>query len=250
MMRFSGLKQQRGAILAFSLVMLLLLTLAGTRMIQQNKQQLQIAGNARLVTQAFADTEAVLAAGYQKIKDDFAHKDPTYIPPKDYDLTINPKPQCTPIVYKDVDKKIIGSKQQLLLAGQVLLDKKLPDGSSSKAEIVESWCADKNGTPTDLCTSYDYEKTKIVTCPTLASPENCKDKTIEQVADLFPISAVCYQHYDPNCDDTTYTSSDPLHPCSKTLCPIEVYKIRAISTNANGATREIISAKQIKCDSP
>ncbi len=53
-------KQQRGAVLAFSLVMLLLLTLAGTRMIQQNKQQLAMANNMRLSAQEFANAESIL----------------------------------------------------------------------------------------------------------------------------------------------------------------------------------------------
>ena len=53
-------KQQRGAVLAFSLVMLLLLTLAGTGMIQQNKQQLKMANNMRVSTQEFANAESIL----------------------------------------------------------------------------------------------------------------------------------------------------------------------------------------------
>ena len=55
------LKQQDGAVLAFSLVMLTLLTLAGMSMIQQNKQQLNMAVNAREQTQKFADAEGILA---------------------------------------------------------------------------------------------------------------------------------------------------------------------------------------------
>jgi Tfp pilus assembly protein PilX len=53
--------QQRGAVLAFSLVMLLLLTLVGVSMIQQNKQELGMAGNARQQTQALATAEADMA---------------------------------------------------------------------------------------------------------------------------------------------------------------------------------------------
>ncbi len=60
-MKFHNFKKQRGAVLAFSLVMLLLLTLAGTRMIQQNKQQLAMANNMRISAQEFANAESILA---------------------------------------------------------------------------------------------------------------------------------------------------------------------------------------------
>ena len=60
-MKFHNFKKQRVAVLAFSLVMLLLLTLAGTRMIQQNKQQLAMANNMRVSTQEFANAESILA---------------------------------------------------------------------------------------------------------------------------------------------------------------------------------------------
>lgn len=54
------LSKQCGAVLAFTLVMLLLLTLVGVSMIQQNKQQLVMAGNVRQQNQVFADVESQL----------------------------------------------------------------------------------------------------------------------------------------------------------------------------------------------
>ena len=56
-----NLLKQRGAVLAFSLVMLLLLTLIGVSMIQQNKQGLGMAGNARQQIQVLASAEAALS---------------------------------------------------------------------------------------------------------------------------------------------------------------------------------------------
>ncbi len=64
--------KQRGAVLAFSLVMLLLLTITGTRMIQQNKMQLQIVGNARLSAQEFANAESLLVAAKKSIQNNYA----------------------------------------------------------------------------------------------------------------------------------------------------------------------------------
>ncbi|MGR9012097.1 MAG: PilX N-terminal domain-containing pilus assembly protein [Gammaproteobacteria bacterium] len=51
---------QRGAVLAFSLVMLLLLTLVSVSMIQQNKQELAMAGNALDQTKTLASAETQL----------------------------------------------------------------------------------------------------------------------------------------------------------------------------------------------
>lgn len=61
-MKQSIVKNQSGAVLAFSLVMLLLLTLVGASMIQQNKAQIGITGNAGQQTKTFSAVEAALAA--------------------------------------------------------------------------------------------------------------------------------------------------------------------------------------------
>ncbi|MFI3185345.1 MAG: hypothetical protein QX198_05125, partial [Methylococcaceae bacterium] len=52
--------KQRGAVLIFSLIMLLLLTLASVSMIQQNKQELVMTGNALDQTKSFASAETEL----------------------------------------------------------------------------------------------------------------------------------------------------------------------------------------------
>lgn len=54
-------KKQTGAILAFTLMMLLLMTIAGVNMISQNKMDLLTAGSSREQTQALATVEAQLA---------------------------------------------------------------------------------------------------------------------------------------------------------------------------------------------
>lgn len=237
-MKLRHLKKQSGAILAFSLVMLLLLTLAGTRMIQQNKQQLQMAGNTRLLTQAFADAEGVLEDAKDIVLTDPSHQDPTSSPTQP--IEINAKEhQCTPIP--------VLYRQQLLLAGKLLIDRTMPDNRSAKAQIVGTWCADTSGIPTQKCTSYD-ETTQKLTCHLDSGNVDCTGKTIEAVASLFSIGDDCYQHYDPTCADDNYlgNSCSPKPP----KCPVEVYAIRAISQSANGTTREIISSKQVKCGTP
>jgi hypothetical protein len=54
------LNQQRGAVMAFTLVMLLLLTIASMSMVRQNKAQIAIATNTGQQTQVFATVETAL----------------------------------------------------------------------------------------------------------------------------------------------------------------------------------------------
>ncbi len=58
---------QHGAVLIFSLVMLLLLTLAGVSMIQQNKQELAMTGNTLEQTKSLARAETDLATAQRLI---------------------------------------------------------------------------------------------------------------------------------------------------------------------------------------
>ena len=232
-MKFSRSKQQRGAILAFSLVMLLLLTLAGTRMIQQNKQQLQMAGNVRLLTQAFADTEAVLANAKNIINtypshDNYLSDD--YFPIDSKLLIYNNAHQCTPTA---------SYKQQIDLAGVI-------DGGIISSVACLS--------PYQQCTSYD-KTTATLTCHPKSGDVNCTGKTIEEVAALFSDTAnYCYQPYDPLCANPDASNSNPNPRCRSEppailpspACPKEVYKIDVIST-ANGTSREIISDHVIGC---
>lgn len=237
-MKFSNLNLQRGAVLAFSLVMLLLLTLAATRMIQQNKQQLEMANSVRLLTQEFANAEGVLAEAENLLETHLAHVDPTDVPVSIY----HKYHQCTPIdtVFK----------QQILLAGTVLVNKTLSNGSTFKAEILDSSCSDESGGFVQKCTSYDYT-TGVVTCYPLGVATVCTGKTIEEVAALFSATEACYQHYAPRCgedydveDPTIIASICTLKPHK---CPVETYTIKAVSSNSSGAKREVVRGKQIKC---
>jgi len=58
---------QRGAVLIFSLIMLLLLTLVSVSMIQQNKQELAMTGNALDQTKTLASAETQLKLAEQSI---------------------------------------------------------------------------------------------------------------------------------------------------------------------------------------
>lgn len=229
-------KSQQGAVLAFCLVMLLLLTLAGTRMIQQNKQQLEMANSSRLLTQEFANAEGGLKEAENVLELHDVHVDPTVTPDDD---KYRENHQCTPI--PDI------FKQQILISGTVLVNKTLENGTVLKAEIIESSCADKTGTLVQKCTSYDY-KTGVVTCFPADKGEDgeiCTGDTIKDVAGLFySADNACYQHYNPEVIDGIALSPKP------PKCPIYTYKIRTISTSLNGTQRELIRGKQIRCGTP
>ncbi|MDD5214902.1 MAG: hypothetical protein PHQ03_05115 [Methylococcales bacterium] len=239
-----NMKTQRGAVLAFSLVMLLLLTLAATRMIQQNKQLLEMSNNARLLTQEFANAEGVLADAQNVINTNPAHIDPsaTPLPPS------NPNHQCVPTS---------AYKQHILPAGVV----------NNSATILSASCLSSAGTTS--CTAY--VGTQLICYPKSAgtSGVDCTGKNIDQIAALFtdPTDA-CYQPYDPTCSnpnagsDPNITNSSipdnnynpnprcrltPPSPLPPPNCPKEVYKIQVISTSSNGTTREIISDHVVGC---
>lgn len=247
------IKTQRGAVLAFCLVMLTLLTIAGTRMIQQNKQQLEMANSARLLTQEFANAEGASEDAETNLEIHFSHQDPTGNPtetPSVYDENH----QCTPIPDD--------FKQQILVAGTVLVDKTLENGTILKSQIIESSCADKTGLLVQKCTSYDY-KSATLTCFPVDKGENgevCSNKisiTYDSEATLKAIAAVfastdnsCYQHYDPLCDDENYYNAHGTCAIKPPKCPIETYKVRTVAQNPKGTQRELITGKQIKCGTP
>lgn len=70
---------QRGAVLIFSLVMLLLLTLVSVSMIQQNKQELAMTGNTLSQTQSLTRAETDLASAQHYI--DTTRLNPNSTPP-------------------------------------------------------------------------------------------------------------------------------------------------------------------------
>lgn len=251
-MNKSNLKTQHGAVLAFCLVMLLLLTLAATRMIQQNKQQLEMANNARLVTQEFANAEGFLANVKSLINGSSTesgtmpqHIDPTGTP---INSSVH---QCVPL--------LPSYKQNIGLAGIIPI-------ANGTATILSVSCL--SSADTTKCT--DYVGNKLTCYPKSAgvSGVDCSTKTIDEIAALFnDPSDVCYQPYDPTCSnpnagsDTAVTASanpeenynpnprcrlSPPNPLPPPSCPKEVYKIQVIS-NVAGATREIISDHVVGC---
>lgn len=239
-MKFSNFKRQRGVILAFSLVMLLLLTLAGTRMIQQNKQQLAMAVNTRLLTQEFASAETLLANEKKLINATPAHDN--YLS-DDYfstsaKLPINDsKHQCTPI------PAIPSIPSTNFKQNQGLAGLPFPETDTTKVRILSVSCMTTDGIIRQICSSYS-PTTGLVTCHPSSGDSTCTTAT--DLVTLFAASTnACYQPYDPQCKDTNPST------CLATTAPAcsrEIYKIQVISINPNGgASREITSDYDIGC---
>jgi hypothetical protein len=184
-------KLQRGAVLAFVLVMLLLLTLTGTRMIQQNKQQLEMANNARLQAQEFANAESKLAQAKNLIGAYPAHDNSK----TDYfgtslnstknkynfygsGLPITHKNhQCTPL------RTSLPYRQDIMSAGPI---KDTQGVQLQGAYILEAKCMSLDGY-IRLCSTYD-EATGITTAYPKArtSLVGGKDKGIDMGVDTPP----------------------------------------------------------------
>jgi Tfp pilus assembly protein PilX len=245
-------KSQQGAVLAFSLLMLLLLTLAGTRMIQQNKQQLEMAGNARLLTQEFANAEGLLANAKTTINTWPQHVDPA-------GTAVNKgSHQC--VTTSGTFLQNIGSAGSITGSG-------LP-ASTDKVTILEASCMQTKGGIITPCTTYNAG---VITCHPQSGDVDCTTKTSSEIAALFSgPNNICYQPYDPSCSDeragsdTTITTSLNIpdnynpnprcrmiqpNPMPAPSCSYELYTIKSISTDANGTTREIISDHVVGCGS-
>lgn len=256
----SAIKKQYGAVLAFCLVMLLLLTLAGTRMIQQNKQQLEIANSARLLTQEFANAEGILAEAknvinYQPAHDNCLPYDPRSCTDHSYFILdpVNEQPdtkgrykhklpindpihQCTPT---------ISAKQNILLAGTELF-KDIPILKETvnglpRAAILEVRCRSEDGDE-QICSSYVNNSVK---CQPKSGDKNCSGKTIDDITieEFNSVRDLCYQIYDPQ----DLRAGSESYPGKNTKCPKEIYKIQVISTDAYGTTRQIVSDHVVGC---
>lgn len=253
-MKMFNLKNQRGAVLAFCLVMLLLLTLAGTRMIQQNKQQLEMANSGRLLTQRFSDTESLLEKAKNAINDQDGHIDPT-------DLAVNhSKHQCTPSLYKtsngdddldgldntvdddDSDGTPNGSdedyigipRQNIMLAGEV--------PGVSEAIILSVKCRSYSNLNyiEEICSTYDNSEISCnqkTGCIVDFNPP-ANDTRINALKEFNQSSNLCYQKYDP-----LSTSSGN----EQGKCPREIYTIQLTSTDSSGTTRKVVSDHVVGC---
>jgi Tfp pilus assembly protein PilX len=231
-MRFSKLNKQNGAVLAFCLLMLLLLTLAGTRMIQQNKQQLEMANNARLSSQNFADTEGFLADAKNTINTWTQHIDLSIDSQTGQKIAINHSAhQCIPTATR--------YKQNVGLAGILKKDSENKPVTTILSVKCFGIVDSTTGLPKVIqeCSSYN-ETTGKITCKS-----NTDCKTVDDAIAAFsdPSNDICYQDYDPQANNDNSTT------IVTGKCPKEVYTIEAIATDSYGAKSQITSDHVVGC---
>lgn len=228
-MRLSNLNSQHGAVLAFSLVMLLLLTITGTRMIQQNKQQLEMANSTRLLTQEFANAEGLLEEAKNLINEKPAHVD------RSGTLINDSAHLCEPTA---------DFKQNILLAGADLFkNNSVLDG---KVNILAVSCM---SVPTnDPADPGNPAATPPIPPKKVSCRKQCSsyDGTLITPYKLNTIKGdgkecltnICNQPYDPWGDVSATT---------KGQCPKEIYTIQVISTSVSGTKKTIISDHVVGC---
>ncbi len=110
---------QRGAVLIFSLIMLLLLTLVSVSMIQQNKQELAMTGNTLEQTKSLARAETDLAKAEQLINT--TRLNPNAVPPYS-DL------KCNGLITKQVNEN------------QVIVSPAITPGAKGTATVTAVYC--------------------------------------------------------------------------------------------------------------
>ena len=228
-MRQLPIKKQNGAVLAFCLVMLLLLTLAGTRMIQKNKQQLEMANSARLLTQEFANAEGVLADTQSIINGStplegttFALAHNNFYTPDDGYFPIDTK------IKIDDPRKEWRDRHQCRPTAKLNQNIGLPGTINSSATILSVSCRSNKTSVNHTCIEYFpnvipanrfrytcylgrgvvSDTTVGVDCTEVVNDIKNGRKDMDAMTTIFlPDSSldasgnVCYQPYDPNPDD-------------------------------------------------
>lgn len=132
---------QRGAVLVFSLIMLLLLTLVSVSMIQQNKQELAMTGNTLEQTKSLARAETDLTKAQQLID------------------TTRLNPNASP-AYSDLKCNSLAAKQ--VNQNQVIVSPAITSGAQGTATVTGVYCL--TDTIETQCTYTGTTRDAIAAC--------------------------------------------------------------------------------------
>lgn len=136
-------RHQSGAVLMFSLVILLLITLVGVSMIQQNRIQFMMAGNVQDQSTAFASSQDILSLGETYIEGQRYSNATTFV----CNATTASKGSALPI----------GDQLQ---PGNITASLPLADKVANKVEIIDTSCM----TIADVETSCTFDASNDVHC--------------------------------------------------------------------------------------
>jgi Tfp pilus assembly protein PilX len=233
-MKQAILPNQKGAVLIFTLLMLLLLTLSGVSMIEQNKQQIAMMRNSRQQNQTLARAEQLLAQAENAIKNANEHQ-PCLGTSSSPCVNSDPSPSskgftCTP------DAKSDGSLVQTpLLAGS------RPAGLPTEATILSVSCLiDTANTGSvnlieKLCSTYDQTTAKTYCyppdpdSPSDIDKEVCVTDTTPKIPDNGDDSWACYKKFQTEI------------PMAR--CPTEIYTIQVTSVDEDTGSKRTIESK-------
>jgi hypothetical protein len=225
---------QQGAVLVFTLLMLLLLTLSGANMIQQNKQEFAMVRNSGQQTQTLAKSEQLLAQAENAIQAALEHQ-PCLGTLSSPCVNSDPSPssrgyQCTPGTKSDgslVQTQLLaGSRpagmptEATILAVSCLID----TANTSSVNLIEKLCSTYDPTS---ATTYCYPPDP--SNPSIINKEVCVTTTNPKIPNNGDSSWDCYKKF--QAEATTAS------------CPTEIYTIRVTSVDAVKASKRTIEAK-------
>lgn len=213
-MKKATISSQRGAVLIFSLLMLLLITLMGVSMVQQNRMQFMMAANAQGQNQAFSGVENILLRAEEYV-DNQRYADKAIFSCK---------------------KTVVSGKSiftQLPVATTVAVGATTDTTKSDITSAVNTYLSNKTPVANSLCSDCKVEIAKTVCFSTQTNvSEDCSINT---------------QYTDPLTGVTNYTYcySDKVQDCST-----EIYTLKATIVDAvTNVTRIVEDNYAVRCDS-
>lgn len=224
--------KQRGIVLIFTMIMLLLLTLVTVNMIQSNRQELAMSSNSMQQSTMFALAESTMVQAARALEKSPVHLDSSGL-------------QCTPTQKLSSGQYV----QTQILAGEH------PDGFPENASIVRVACLRHDSTvivgginPADatkevVCSTYkpggqvlcyeDDEKTD--------EGDGVECEFIGVTTGATPIPSNDYVSSDHSCYNTLKENA------AEAKCPIEMYTIRVTANDGYGSQRIVESKYGIDC---
>lgn len=225
--------RQQGVVLVFSLVSLLVLTLLGVNMIQQNRLEFMMAGNAQTQTEAFATGEDILRLSENYVDVLHANNSQECRTP----TVNNAATQVTYRCYNATTMLYDISQTFDLTPGQSIPDR-LFHCPSATDEFTNLQAADEDLTTPqwEITNSLNLVSAEIGTTKVSIASVAC----ITRAANVEVV-----------CKDTTQRELLSTFPCNSipTNCTTELYTFQVVSKTAGtSAERTVESKYAVRCD--
>lgn len=266
--------RQQGAVLIFSLVMLLLLTLLSVNMIQQNRLQFMMAANAQQQTETFSDAEDLLVLEENQIDAWHANYSDTCTTPvcrtaANNDVACS---ETTAMCAKSDGTKVACESTEAVSLPVYYSCNYAPTDTDTTREIDFKFTGTKSATnPVVLdqvypCYTTDYKYTQMqasdvgvdpatpppwtLSTNTLGLDANQTGTTTVSIVSVACLSAAGYEETCKYNNDGTFASDNNLcHSADQANCPTEIYTLQVVSRNANTSAQRTVESKYaVRCD--